>query len=242
MFLNNIICIIGTDTGVGKTIVGSSLCSYLFHSGLSVGVFKPAESGLILFSEQNPSDGDLLKKCSRCPEPIEKIVPYRLSQPLSPSEASKIDRVSISKDVVFDKLLSLSSCYDFVLMEGAGGLLVPFTDNWLFADLLESLHIPVLVVGRSTLGTVNHTLLTLSELDRRQIPVRGFVLNRVNKLSSLEETSNPSSISRFTKHPFLGIFPFIPEAFRYNPDHLSVAAEKNLDPVFLSSFLPLKHL
>ncbi len=241
MSLNNVLCIIGTDTGVGKTIIGSSICSFFYKSGLSVGVFKPAESGLINFSDTNPSDGFLLQQCSRCPEPLEKIVPYRLSQPLSPSEASKIDGVSISRDSISDILFSLSSSYDLVLMEGAGGLLVPYTDDWLFADLLESLNISVLLVGRSTLGTVNHTLLTLSELERRNIPVKGFVLNRVSQKTSIEESSNPHSISFFTKTPFLGLFPFIPESFRHDPDFLSKAAQENLDLDFLSSFKPFKH-
>lgn len=241
MTFSNVLCIVGTDTGVGKTVVGASLCALLRSVGLKVGVFKPAESGCLDGNVFEPSDAVLLKKSSGCLEPLETIVPYRLSLPLSPAEASALENVEISQEVLFEKLSFLSKAYDFVLMEGAGGLLVPFARTWCFADFLEVSSPHVVVVGRSTLGTVNHTLLTLNELHRRQIPVSGFVLNRLSATVSIEEKSNPSSIETFTESPFLGFFPFISEKTLLQQDAICSIVKENLDTLFLSSLYPRVH-
>jgi len=239
MSFSNLICIVGTDTSIGKTIIGSSICSFIRSYGFSVGVFKPAETGCLSDKGILPQDGLLLKEAASSPDPIETIVPYRLCKPLSPAEASKIDGVTISKNSILEILPKMTASYDFVLMEGAGGLLVPFSSNLLFADILEAFFANVLVVGRSTLGTVNHTLLTLSELDRRKINTLGFILNRLTENFSLEEKSNPSSISQYTPHTFFGVFPFVPVSCRHDFDYLSSSLKKSADPLLLSILLKM---
>lgn len=241
MTFSNVLCIVGTDTGVGKTVVGASLCALLRSLGLRIGVFKPAESGCQVGDLFEPSDAVLLKTASGCQEPLETIVPYRLCEPLSPAEASRLDGVEISRDLLFQKLSYLSENYDFVLLEGAGGLLVPFTRSWCFADFIESFSPRVVVVGRSTLGTVNHTLLTLAELQRRRIPVSGFILNRLSEHVSIEEASNPSSIRGFTDTPFLGFFPFISPESVLDPETICSIVKENLDTLFLSSLYSRVH-
>lgn len=239
MSFSNLLCIVGTDTSIGKTIIGSSICSFIRSYGFSVGVFKPAETGCLSDNGVLPQDGLMLKEAASSPDPIEIIVPYRLSKPLSPAEAAIIDGVTISKNRILETLPKITDSYDFVLMEGAGGLLVPFSSNLLFADILETFFANVLVVGRSTLGTVNHTLLTLSELDRRNINTLGFLLNRLSEKVCLEEKSNPSSISQYTPHKFFGLFPFVPSSYRHDFDFLSSSLQKSADPLLLSMLLKM---
>jgi dethiobiotin synthetase len=193
----------GTDTGVGKTTVACALAAALTADGVRVAPFKPAETGCAetpdgLFAD----DATRLRTASaRDDLSLDDICPYRFSPPVAPAVAG---------DVALDVLLAAHDALcrraDIVLAEGAGGLLVPYRHDLLAADLVTALGAALLVVARASLGTINHTLLTVREAQRRGIPILGIVLNEVAPPGP-DAPSNPGQIARHAGVPILGTFP-----------------------------------
>ncbi len=152
----------GTDTDVGKTVV-----SALLVQGLGATYWKPVQSGL-------EGGGDTVRVQQLLGLPPERVVPeaYRLTAPVSPHWSAERDGVSIDP-----ARLALPAGDGPLVVETAGGLLVPLRRNWLQIEQIAVWGLPVLLVARSGLGTLNHTLLSLEALSRRSIPVLGLVLN-----------------------------------------------------------------
>ncbi len=148
----------GTDTGVGKTVISAALTLSLKGT-----YWKPIQAGL-----EPCTDTEWVKTMTGCAFLPEA---YRLKAPLSPHAAAKLEGISISLSKIILPPL------EPIIVEGAGGILVPLNEKDLMIDLIEQLNLPVLIVARSALGTLNHTLLTLSGLRSRQIPVAGVILN-----------------------------------------------------------------
>lgn len=153
----------GTDTGIGKTVVSAMLTK-----GLNATYWKPVQSGL-----DEETDTEFVKRVTKLPENHFYPERFRLTEPLSPHASAAIDGVSIALD---DFALPEHST-DHLLVEGAGGLLVPLNENDMMIDLIKYLKLPVLLVVRSELGTLNHTFLSLEALKSRAIPVIGVIMN-----------------------------------------------------------------
>jgi dethiobiotin synthetase len=198
----------GTDTGVGKTQVASSLCRELRERGLRVGVFKPVETGCP--DPDRPADALALKEASGCDEPLDRICPYRLRSPLAPAIAARREGVLIDLAVIDRCLAEIRRASDVVVAEGAGGLLVPLGEAALTADWLERQGLPVLLVGRLGLGTINHTLLSARYLQSRQIQFVGTVLSAGEAASGLAEETNPAVLASFPEVRLLGVLPHAP--------------------------------
>ncbi|MCP9787304.1 dethiobiotin synthase [Cyanobium sp. N5-Cardenillas] len=158
--LQLVVC--GTDTDVGKTVV-----SALLVQGLVAHYWKPVQSGL-------EGGGDTGRVQQLLALPAERVWPeaYRLTAPVSPHWAAEQDGLSIDP-----ARLALPAWDGPLVVETAGGLLVPLRRDWLQIDQIAVWGLPVLLVARSGLGTLNHTLLSLEALERRSIPVLGLVLN-----------------------------------------------------------------
>jgi len=199
----------GTDTGVGKTFVAACLAAVLRSKGVRVGVMKPVETGCGLSKGRRiPRDGLLLKRMAAAPDPIEQIVPYRLKAPLAPLAAARMEGIRIRPDRIEKAYERIRSGCSFMLVEGAGGVLVPVTDRLFMADLIARLALPALVVARAGLGTLNHTLLTVSFLQGRGIPVAGVVLNDVDGKKDLAKKTNAALLRQLLPVPVLGQVPF----------------------------------
>ena len=159
----------GTDTGVGKTVVSSVLVSALRRYG-RVGYWKPIQTGI-----EEDDDTDEVRRLGACAD--DEIVDHgvRLPRPLSPHLSARLAGEEIDPQTLaqFGRNLGKDR---FWVVEGAGGLLVPLDDSELLADLIAALELPALIAARSGLGTINHTLLTISELRRRSIRVAGVVM------------------------------------------------------------------
>jgi dethiobiotin synthetase len=207
------IFITGTDTGVGKTLFAASLASYLSGLGYRIGVMKPAETGCAeregkLIAE----DAIRLKEASGSAEPLEKICPYRLPEPLAPSIAA--ERAGVMVDVnhlmaVYDEI---SPRHDVTLVEGAGGLMVPLLPSYTYADLARVLELPVIVVAANKLGAVNHLLLTLEHASCKGLTLLGYVLNRVSNENSLAADTNREVLAGLTGVQCLSELPFLETA------------------------------
>jgi len=183
--------ITGTDTGVGKTIIAGGLAIGFRKKGLSVGVFKPVETGV----EDSPLDALFLKRCAECNLSLEKIVPYRFKEPLAPAVAAKRQKTKIDIFLIKKIFDEIKGEFDITLVEGAGGLLVPLCDSFTYADFALFLSIPVLVVARASLGTINHTLLTIRVARAMGIKIIGVIINRYPKAPDIAELTNPEVIS-----------------------------------------------
>jgi dethiobiotin synthetase len=201
------IFITGTDTDVGKTMVTAVLARLLRMRGVSVGVMKPVTSGCREVDGKLVSD-DALLACQAAGIPCSSdVVPYLLREPLAPAEAAKIDGVRIESARIRESFDRLAQVYDFVLVEGAGGLMVPLAGGFLMADLARELDLPLLVVARPNLGTINHTVLTCFAARQMGIPVSGIIINNFPGEPDLAERSAPHYIGSLCGAPVLGVWP-----------------------------------
>ena len=221
--------ITGTDTGVGKTVVTGALAAVLARTGLSVGVMKPCESGCAeKDGELVPADALFLRDMAGCDDALDKVCPYRLRAPLAPGVAAKLEGVVIDPARIQDLFAAACRRHDSVLVEGAGGLLVPMTDVLLTIDLARLLAIPLIIVARLSLGAINHTLLTVREAERAGLVIAGIILNQTAQEYGLAEQTNPDVISRFAGVPILGIMPFVSESVRRDRAALAHLAGSHL--------------
>ncbi len=154
-----------TDTGVGKTVVTAALASLLRARGRDVAVFKPVQSGALA---DDPA-GDAALLGAECV--------YSFAAPLAPVVAARAEGVTIELEPILARARELVAKHELLLVEGAGGLLVPLAPALDIADLAAALGLPLVVVARAGLGTVNHTLLTIEAARARGLEIAGVVLN-----------------------------------------------------------------
>jgi dethiobiotin synthetase len=215
----------GTDTGVGKTEVAVALVSGWRARGLDVGAMKPAQSGV---EDGLPTDADLLRVAAGGADPAGLVCPYSLRAPLAPAVAARLEGVEISFDHLLSCAAELGRRHAALVVEGAGGLLVPLTERDTYADLAVALGLPVLVVARAGLGTVNHAALTCEALRARGLAVAGVVLNRAGAGTDPSEPHNAAEIERLTGARVLASLPYEPDArlrARLLPDRLAGAVQ-----------------
>jgi dethiobiotin synthetase len=204
--------ITGTDTGVGKTVVGCLVAAALRKLGVNVGVMKPVETGCL---EDNGRlralDAEALARAARVTDPPELVCPVRLREPMAPSIAAEIEGRSIELDEIRQAYDELSRRHDFLLVEGAGGITVPIVDGFDMADLARDLDLPVIVVARPSLGTLNHSTLTTEYARRRGLEVLGLVVSNASEPGhrSLVERTNLEVLPRLTGRPVLGVLPHV---------------------------------
>ncbi len=177
----------GTDTGVGKTYVACGIIRALKRMGVRVHPFKPVETGCSSVPE------DALALAEAAGVSPEDVVAYTFREPLAPAVAERLEGGKIDVMRIISRFRELEGSSDVVLVEGAGGLLVPITGSFTYADLAALLGIPVLVVARSRLGTINHTLLTLRVLRAYGLRELGVVVNGYRGEDTAERT-NPEVI------------------------------------------------
>lgn len=206
------IFITGTDTGVGKTMTTAILACTLRQQGWRVGVMKPAETGC---EERDGclvgADASFLQALSGCEAPVEIVNPYRFREPVAPAVAAEREGGAIDLQHIAACYAQLAAEYDLVLVEGAGGLLVPLTEDKNYLDLCALLDIPLIVVARNVLGTINHTALTITVAAQR-CRVLGIVLNTLEpQHSDSSQASNIDSLRRWGRAPLLGVTPYTRE-------------------------------
>jgi len=200
----------GTDTGVGKTVVTAALAMALRRSGHAVGVMKPVETGVV---KGRWSDADRLRQAAQVFDPIDLVRPYSFRLPVAPLDAAKAERRTIRLSAILQAYRTLRLLHDFVLVEGVGGVQVPLTPTASVLDLIASMKVPALVVGRSGLGGVNHALLTLHALRRHNIAVVALLLNRAMAVKTAaarrQERSTVGLLRAFAGVPVIGPLPYL---------------------------------
>lgn len=204
--------ITGTDTGVGKTVVAGGLAAVLRRRGVSVGVMKPFATGCEWEDGELVSeDARFLRACAGIDDPLTAINPVRLREPLAPAVAAERSGMIIDLDIVREAFEGLCRRYAFVVVEGAGGIAVPVTDDALVADLRAIFPLPMWVVARRCLGTINHTVMTVEFARTRGWDVAGIVLNGSDgDEDGIAERTNPDVVARLTNVPVLGSLAHVP--------------------------------
>lgn len=185
--------ITGTDTGVGKTAVTAALAGLLRDSGVRVAAFKPVECA----GPDDPRDSELLAGITG-QEPPESVCVYSLPHPVAPAVAADIAGVRLEPGLILNRFHALRRAHEALLVESAGGIMVPITWEYSFLDLVADMQIPALVVGRAGLGTINHTMLTYRALVDRGVAVYAIILNGCPEHAGLAERTNSDAVKRMT--------------------------------------------
>lgn len=220
------IFITGTDTGVGKTYVAAGLATALRLQGVNVGVMKPAETGCAVRKGRLvPSDALKLMRAAEASDPLSLVNPYRFRKPFAPSVAAEMERKKIDPEKILDAYRELSRRHEFLLVEGAGGIMVPLSGAYLYLDLAAEMKLPVVIIARPGLGTINHTLLTVSALRSRGLVITGIVINYSDgPKSGLAEKTGPAVIERISGAKILG-------AVSYDARNIVALAQSIYSPV-----------
>jgi dethiobiotin synthetase len=199
----------GTDTAVGKTVITSAMAAFFsLKRALDVGVMKPFETGLSKSTKDLlPWDAICLKEASGNNDSLDDITPYTFGPPLAPEVAATLEHVSIDLSITDAVYKDLTSRHELLLIEGAGGVLVPIKKDFFFVDLIKRWNIPTLIVSRLSLGTINHTLLTAQYLRFRGVKVVGVIVNDTEGLADLPAKTNPDVLRKYLDIPLLGVFP-----------------------------------
>lgn len=190
----------GTDTGVGKTVVAAALARSSLAEGLSVTYCKPVQTGA---TPHQPGDEAFIRATTG----ITTMELLRFPAPLAPAVAAELAGTQINTAALIDEILAQEPTTDVLIVEGAGGLLVPLSREVTMADLAKAIDATVVIVCRPSLGTLNHTALTLEAASRRGLRVEGIVISGWPTNPGLTERSNLEQLDLMA--PVLGVVPTI---------------------------------
>lgn len=182
----------GTDTGVGKTVVAAALVLALRQAGVKAVGFKPVETGLL---PDTPADSEVLAVAGSADIPLARPL-LRLVEPLAPAVAAERQGVALDPRQVEERVKALREAGLRVVVEGAGGVLVPLAWGYTAVDIAVDLDLEAVVVARAGLGTLNHVALTVGALQRRGVRIRAVVLNGRGEPPDLAEATNPAALER----------------------------------------------
>jgi dethiobiotin synthetase len=201
----------GTDTGVGKTRVVCAVALALRRRGVAVAVRKPVATGATLRGGRWVSDDTLsLARAAglTAESDLDAITPFTFPVPAAPPVAARLDGVALSLSDLAAAVRRQSEPGQLVLAEGVGGLLCPLTGSETVADLADVLRWPVVVVTRRSLGTLNHTLLTVEVALNRGLPVAGIVVNETTPPGGVADETNVTELGQRVGVPILAVVPF----------------------------------
>lgn len=216
--------ITATDTEVGKTVITGAIAAALKGRGIDVGVMKPMASGGVADGTGNivAEDATFLMQAAGIGQRENRLVnPVCLAPSLTPAVAAALSGIKIDVKNVITAFQQLAKLHDPVIVEGVGGIVAPLWQKYLVADLMAELALPVIVVTRPNLGTINHTVLTVAYGRSRGLDIAGIIINGWNQAEvGILETSNEEYIKELTGLPILGKFPYV--------DSISVPQGKTL--------------
>jgi len=199
---SKVIFITATDTNVGKTVATFVLGTLLKDGGVDIGVIKPVQCA--------GQDAAFLKKSLNLKDDLDVINPYYAPEALSPHLAFRRIRKKIDMARIRGCFEVLHERHDVLLVEGAGGLMVPITDGYYNADLARDLKADVIIVARLGLGTINHTLLTINQAKAYGLKIKGVLFSQTApKIKTLSEQTNPAEIERLSGVKVLGTIPYL---------------------------------
>ena len=225
------IFIIGTDTEVGKTVVSAGLMYLLLENNYKAAYFKPVASGQVLLNGfYQSTDATFVKAVSGFTEDQKNITPFSFRNAVAPHFAARLESKSIDLAIIKDRLQYLKDRYEFIIAEGAGGLVVPLNDQgFMQYDLIRELGFPCLLVCRTGLGTINHTLLTLRFAKSVGLTIKGIVMNGNGQM--LSEIDNIETIRKLSDIPAIFTIPALTgiSTETLQPGNIADVFEKAID-------------
>ncbi len=213
------IFITGTDTGVGKTVVTGLFAGYCLEKGLRTVTQKWVETGVSGRSEDIRAHLDLMKVSDTdYSRYLGDMCPYLFKHPASPHLASGLEKVCIDEQLIINSFKKLRETFEMVIVEGAGGALVPLREELLIIDVCEKVELPVLIVAENKLGAINHTLLTIETLKKRKLDILGVIFNRAKETSdTVVLDDNPKIVEKISGVSVLADLPFMSDAAKLYP-------------------------
>ena len=199
----------GTDTGVGKTVFCAGLAWALKRRDIDVGVMKPFATANKVFSKRfRSADVAILARAAGAKESDTDLNPSFYRVAASPMMASTLTGTSppAIQDVL-DSLRRLALKHDFLIVEGIGGIMVPLTISSPLADFVKAADLPVIIIARPSLGTLNHTVLTVNACREYGLRMAGIVVNSMPRTPGLVERNNPDALNKLTNVPVIGMIP-----------------------------------
>ncbi len=218
----------GTDTEIGKTVVSCALAAIARARGLRRAVMKPVETGVLARTRVDGpsmrSDAERLRSAAGVDDAIERIRPIALVEPLAPMVAARRAGITLDLALLDDTFAELGADRDVIIVEGAGGLLVPITPTMHFGHLFARWHCDLVVVAGNRLGVINHTLLTVQAAEAAGVRVRAIVLTSLTgRDASVAEATNFDALTSLLPHIRCYRFPWVDRW--EDPDALAAAAE-----------------
>ncbi|MDE1812198.1 MAG: dethiobiotin synthase [Thaumarchaeota archaeon] len=219
--------ITATDTGVGKTTITSTLAACLQKLGVNVGVMKPIATGIVQKTGFKSADVSILCHAAKVHDSEDEVNPIFLPLPVSPYDASKALNLKFDKKIIFEQFKKLQNKHDVMLVEGIGGILTPLSRDYFVADLIKEMGLETIIITRPTLGTLNHTMMTVNTCRDRKILIAGIIVNNYDENGGPAEKNAPSTIYEITGIPILGVLPFVRDY--ENITTMIPHVEKNID-------------
>lgn len=223
-FLLKSLFIAGTDTDVGKTYITAGLAVALRKTGVDVGVMKPFAAGTAQKKGYKSEDVEILSRAAMTSDPENLVNPQFFPIPASPYTAWKKLKIKPKVSTILSSFKKLSSLHDVVLVEGMGGIMTPILKDYYITNLIKEMKIPTVIVTRSKVGTINHTIMTIKMCEKYKLPVKGIIINNFDKGYAIKDLKR--DLENLTDLPVLGAIPFIKDMSNASLDRIF---KKNLD-------------
>jgi dethiobiotin synthetase len=217
--------ITGTDTDVGKTYITAGLAIMLRKMGVDVGVMKPFAAGVVQKKGYKSEDVEILSKSAQTNDPETLVNPQFFPISASPYTAWKKLKIKPKIPLILSSFKKLTDMHEMTLVEGMGGIMTPILKDYYVTNLIKDMKIPTIIVTRSKVGTVNHTLMTVKMCEKYKIPIKGIIINNFDgdgyPINQLKK-----DLEDLTGVKVLGSIPFIDDM---SDESLHKIFKKNID-------------
>ena len=217
--------IVGTDTDVGKTYITAGLAITLRKRGIDIGVMKPFAAGAAQKKGYKSEDIEILSHAAQTNDPENLVNPQFFPIPASPYTAWKKLKIKPKIPMILSSFKKLSNIHEMMLVEGMGGILTPILKDYYITNLIKDMRIPTIIVTRSKVGTINHTLMTVKMCEKYKIPIKGIIINNFDD-DGYPINQLKSNLEDLTGVKVLGSIPFINDM---SDTSLYRIFEKNID-------------
>ena len=201
------IFITGTDTDVGKTYITAGLAVTLRKMGVDIGVMKPFAAGNTQKNGFKSEDVEILSKAAQIHDPENLVNPQFFPIPASPYTVWKKLKIKPKIPTILKSFKKLSNLHEMLLIEGMGGVMTPILKDYYITNLIKEMKIPTIIVTRSKVGTVNHTIMTVKFCEKFKIPIKGIIINNFDKGYPVKQLKN--DLEGLTGVKILGSIPFL---------------------------------
>jgi len=201
------IFITGTDTDIGKTYITAGLAVTLRKMGVDIGVMKPFAAGNAQKNGFKSEDVEILSKAAQVNDSENLVNPQFFPIPASPYTAWKKLKIKPKIPTILKSFKKLSNLHEMLLIEGMGGVMTPILKDYYIANLIKEMKIPTIIVTRSKVGTVNHTIMTVKFCEKFKIPIKGIIINNFDKGYPVKQLKN--DLEGLTGVKVLGSIPFL---------------------------------